>query len=186
MNSPTPKFAKWMTMAASVIVMAACNSSDTTAPDTSLDAAFDQTDPVAVTFNSTFGLPDGPFADAASMPFLTGLTLPNGVTIQRPIAFGALASAGAQLPDSLKLTTIQKVQIAALVTAFEAANKARHRRDDSRARASESGTQVGCIEGLGVGNSECREASGVARRGECGSAARINSSRVDPGAKGVD
>ena len=116
------KLKTWTVLAASAVVIAACDSKPTEF-DT-LQAQFDQVDPVVAIFTSTYGLPDGPFAGAGAMPFMGNFTLPAGMGIQRPGNFGPAAGAGAQLPDSLKLTDAQKTQIRSLMSAFETANAA--------------------------------------------------------------
>jgi hypothetical protein len=117
------KLTNWIAVAASALVFVACDSSGTTAPDASLDAQFDQVDPIVTIFTASYGLPDGPFAGANFMPFMGPLTLPGGASVQRPSNFGSSAGVGAPLPDSLKLSATQKIQIQSLVTAFHAANK---------------------------------------------------------------
>lgn len=116
------KLKTWTVLAASAMVLSACGSTPTES-DT-LQAEFDQIDPVVAIFNSTYGLPDGPFAGAGMLPFMANFTLPAGMGMQRPATFGPLAGAGAQLPDSLKLTDAQKLQIRTLIAAFQTANAA--------------------------------------------------------------
>lgn len=120
------KLKTWMTLATSVFVLAACDSGSTTAPATTaaLDAQFDAVDPVVTIFNSTYGLPAGPFGGLGAAPFLGGLPMPAGAGVQAPPSFGPAAGVGAPLPDSLKLTDAQKTQIQTLVNSFQTANRA--------------------------------------------------------------
>lgn len=118
------KLKTWMAVATAATLIVACDSTPTN-PDTML-ADFDSVDPVVVMFNATYGLPEGPFAGAGLMPFLGMLTLPNGAIVQRPGAFGPGVghnAAGTALPDSVKLSAAQKMQIQALLVAFGVANK---------------------------------------------------------------
>ncbi len=111
------KLWKWTTIAASAMAIAACENAPTT-PDT-LQASFDQMDPVVVTFSATQGLPGGPFGVRDGAPFMAGMAFAGA-----PSSAKDGRGPGAAFPDSLKLTDSQKSAIQALTAAFVAANAA--------------------------------------------------------------
>lgn len=111
------KLLKWTAVAASAFVLAACENAPT-GPD-SLQASFDEVDPIVVTFAATQGLPGGPFGARDGAPFLAGMPFAGG-----PSAAKNGRGPGAPLPDDLKLTDEQRAQIQALTLAFVAANAA--------------------------------------------------------------
>ena len=105
-------------LAGAVAFAAACNRGPTS-PD-NLQSQFDAVDPVVATFSAAQGLPGGPFGNEhGGLPFMGGMPF-GGAPIGAADGHGPAAA----LPDSLKLSDAQKTLIAALVTAFQTANKA--------------------------------------------------------------
>ena len=91
------------TIAAGALLVAVACDRAPTQPSTS---QLDSVDAAVLTFNSTDGLPGGPFHGPG------------------PGSKGDARGPGAPFPDSLKLTAAQQTQIQALRDAFDAANKA--------------------------------------------------------------
>jgi len=90
-------------LVAAILAVAACERAPTAAQDdTALLNSIDQS---LLTFDATYGLPDGPFMTGA--PSLANAKAP-----------------GAPFPDSLKLTAAQKTAIKALRDAFAVERKA--------------------------------------------------------------
>lgn len=114
------KTLRWIAVAGAVVAVAACDRSPTS-PATAnvMQASLDAVDPIVVTFGATQGLPGGPFGEHGGMPFMGGMPFGGG-----PMGAADGRGPGAALPDSLRLTEAQKVQIRSLIAAFVAANAA--------------------------------------------------------------
>lgn len=110
------RLVKWSAVAASALLVAACEG--TTDPN-SLQESFDAVDPVVVTFSASQGLPGGPFNVRDGAPFMGGMAFAGA-----PMSARDGRGPGAPFPDSLKLNAAQHAQIQVLVTAFHAANAA--------------------------------------------------------------
>lgn len=108
---------RWTAAVAAAVALAACERTPTSPQN--LDTTIDDVDPVFVTFAATQGLPGGPFAEAGGAPFMGAMPFTGGMGMgMGPGPRGP----GAPFPDSLKLTTVQREQIHALVTAYFEAN----------------------------------------------------------------
>lgn len=111
------KLLKLMAVAGALAVATACDRRPT--DPNSLQPSFDAVDPIVATFDASQGLPGGPFGEHNGLPFMGGMPFAGA-----PMGAANGQGPGAPFPDSLKLTVAQKAQILALVTAFQAANKA--------------------------------------------------------------